>query len=368
MTIPKKPKWPYAKETILTAAPNGQWCKKHRGRVYYFGVWNDPKTALDRWRSMWPGIVVNQSKPASEAASECSLEVGITNYLMARLAEHRQGDIEWVTYRELNDIGKRIVRTIGGDRSISGLVPMDFDRLNVAISHLSPMSRQKFVQRARTIFEWIEKHIGLAVNMGGNFNAPPRKVIRRQMNQRDSKIFTPAQIHRLLELANPQMKAMMMLGINGGYGNRDTSELPADVVDLDGAMIDYHRHKTEARRVVPLWPETVAALRAVVVPGQDRFFLDRFGKLVERRGVYGICRAMQQVSEAAGIPFTFYWFRYTFATIASEIADDHARKLIMGHVIDGVSENYVLKFPVERLRKLTDHVHAWLYTRMSGSN
>ena len=31
----------------LTAHPNGQWCKKIRGRLHYFGPWTDWQGALD---------------------------------------------------------------------------------------------------------------------------------------------------------------------------------------------------------------------------------------------------------------------------------------------------------------------------------
>jgi hypothetical protein len=31
----------------LTAHSNGQWCKKTRGKVHFFGVWADPDGALD---------------------------------------------------------------------------------------------------------------------------------------------------------------------------------------------------------------------------------------------------------------------------------------------------------------------------------
>lgn len=43
----KKPKKPYPLFP-LTAHPNGQWCKKIRGQVQFFGVWSDTEAALDR--------------------------------------------------------------------------------------------------------------------------------------------------------------------------------------------------------------------------------------------------------------------------------------------------------------------------------
>ena len=41
----KKPAKPRA-SFPLTAHPNGQWCKKIRGKVHFFGVWSDPDAAL----------------------------------------------------------------------------------------------------------------------------------------------------------------------------------------------------------------------------------------------------------------------------------------------------------------------------------
>ena len=42
---PKKPSKPYP-SFPLTAHNNGQWCKKIRGKVHFFGVWGHPKEAL----------------------------------------------------------------------------------------------------------------------------------------------------------------------------------------------------------------------------------------------------------------------------------------------------------------------------------
>lgn len=47
---PVKPEKPYA-GFPLTAHPQGQWCKKICGRVFYFGRWEDPVAALTKYES-----------------------------------------------------------------------------------------------------------------------------------------------------------------------------------------------------------------------------------------------------------------------------------------------------------------------------
>ena len=40
----KKPQKP-RKDFPLGAANNGQWCKKVRGKIHYFGIWANPDAA-----------------------------------------------------------------------------------------------------------------------------------------------------------------------------------------------------------------------------------------------------------------------------------------------------------------------------------
>lgn len=46
---PGKPSKPY-RSFPLTAYNNGQWCKKIRGKIYFFRAWCDPQAAMDNYR------------------------------------------------------------------------------------------------------------------------------------------------------------------------------------------------------------------------------------------------------------------------------------------------------------------------------
>src|SRR5262249_55245566 len=72
---------------------------------------------------------------------------------------------------------------------------------------------------------------------------------------------TAEEIRRLLAEAGVQLKAMLLLGINCGFGNADCGNLPLSALDLEEGFIDYPRPKTGIPRRCRLWPETAAALR-----------------------------------------------------------------------------------------------------------
>src|SRR6266536_2668477 len=79
------------------------------------------------------------------------------------------------------------------------------------------------------------------------------------------------------------MKAILLLGINCGYGNNDVAGLPLSALDLDAGWVDFPRPKTGIPRRCPLWPETVAALREALAKRPAP-------KSPEHAGLVFICR------------------------------------------------------------------------------
>jgi integrase len=137
-------------------------------------------------------------------------------------------------------------------------------------------------------------------------------------------------------------------------------------------------------RVSPLWSETIKAIRAIIKDRSEGLvFLTRCNQSwvreqVEVEGdedqIVG-AKSTDAISDMYGKllkkmgqkrpGLNFYALRHTFRTIADEVGDDRAVRLIMGHDLGHVEQSYIEGSPVamDRLRKVTGRVHRWLYKR-----
>jgi integrase len=77
-------------------------------------------------------------------------------------------------------------------------------------------------------------------------------------------MFEAAELRKILDAARQPLKAMILLGVNCGFGNADCGTLPRSALDLEGGWVNYHRPKTGITRRCPLWPETVEVLREAI--------------------------------------------------------------------------------------------------------
>ena len=71
------------------------------------------------------------------------------------------------------------------------------------------------------------------------------------------------------------MQAMILLGINCGFGNVDCARLL--LTDIKNDWVSFPRPKTGAIRRCPLWPETVKAIEAALAERKtpkDRAHID----------------------------------------------------------------------------------------------
>lgn len=133
------------------------------------------------------------------------------------------------------------------------------------------MTLGNVIQRMRVAFKfaWDNSLIDRPVRYGQAFKRPSRKVVRIDRAKKGPTLFTADEIYRLLAAAGTVMRAMILLGINGGFGNADCGHLVLSAVDLEAGMIDFPRPKTGIPRRCPLWPETITALKEALANRPD---------------------------------------------------------------------------------------------------
>lgn len=316
------------------------------------------------------------------------------SYLLVQEEKARRGLITAAWFDDCLRTVKDFVTFAGKNRRWDDLRPPDFGKYRL---HLYDRYGVCTIDRAITVVRGMFKHayeselVDRPVRYGRQFNKPTLKEKRRSRAERDRangrRLFEENQIRDMLELARGQLKAMILLGINGGFGNTDCAELPVVAVNLAAGVIDYERPKTAIQRVVPLWPETTDAIRAVKAdrpkpkrPEYDHLlFLTRFGTPWKKHAVYDSDGELPRVGlqQAISAEFRkllvglslqrrglgFYALRHTFRTWADETKDQHAIHRIMGHALPGMSGVNVEEISLERLRAVVDHVRQRLFSQ-----
>jgi integrase len=168
------------------------------------------------------------------------------------------------------------------------------------------------------------------------------------------------------------LKAMILLGINCGFGNNDCSRLPLSAVDFTTGWIDFPRPKTGIGRRCCFWPETVEALRESPAkrptPKADEdaalFFATKYGDCWGKDVADSpVTKETRKLLNRLGIGGhrNFYTLRHTFRTVADEAKDQPAVDHAMGHETGHMSSTYRESISDERLRAVADYVRGWLY-------
>jgi integrase len=146
------------------------------------------------------------------------------------------------------------------------------------------------------------------------------------------------------------MRAMILLGINCGFGNADCGNLRLAARDLERGIIDFPRPKTGIGRRCILWPETTAALKEALAKrpepkSEDHaglVFITKYGDAwvhdtSESPVSYEMGKLLRRLGINGRTGLGFYTLRHTFRTGADEAGDQPAADFIMGHEVPHMS-------------------------------
>jgi len=197
-------------------------------------------------------------------------------------------------------------------------------------------------------------------------------VLRLNRAERGFNLITADEVRRLLNTADATLRAMMLLGVNAGFGMADCAKLPLSALNLETGWVDFPRPKTGISRRCPLWPETVRALREALAcrpePKNEEhaglFFVTKYG-LPWAKDVPDspVTKEMRKLLDtlAIGGHRNFYTLRHVFRTTADESKDQPAVDHIMGHESTHMSAVYRETISDARLRAVAEHVRGWLF-------
>jgi integrase len=369
-----KPAKPYPDFPLFPHATR-RWAKKIRGQMHYFGPWNDPDGALKKYLEHKDDLHAGRKpRPDTQAVTVREVCNAFLNHKRDLLDSGELSPQTWAQYKETCDL---LVEQLGKQRPMSDLGPDDFATLRRQLAkRWQSGTLGNFIQRVRVVFKHAADNdlIDRPVRYGQGFKRPSKKTLRLEKARQGQKLFTAEEIRQLLEAASVQLRAMILLGINGGLGNAARGRLSTQALDLERGWLDYPRPKTGMPRRFPLWPETVGALKDALACRREPkdpadaglVFITRTGQAwhtdtTESPISSEVGKLVRRLDINGRKGLGFYTLRHTFRTIADEAKDQPAADYILGHEVAHMSSVYRETISDTRLKAVADHVRGWLF-------
>jgi integrase len=385
------------------------WVKKIKGRVVWVCGHLPPDEALKVWHARAPELTGEAPPSKFPKTGRLLFRQLVNRWLVERKADRDAGLVTAGRYATVRRDVRIALKYIGADVRVNDLTPQHFSGELRRGFLRQGWGRSRLRYAVKTILQLLahaddEDWIDQPVKVGKRFKMLGRKS-KGQAEGDESpvhRLFEPDEIRAILtridaklkKLSEPtatgkrdmlptaQLRAGVLLALNGGYGAADLGPLTWEMVDLENGLIDYRRGKTKQFRIVPLWSQTVEALKQIrdARPDSPAVFLTREGKpwvwehvkdkpngssSVTRHDNFGqafgkLLRAME--IKRAGV--SFYALRHTHRTHSDNAGDQNASDLLMGHSFAGSKRAYLFMTETDegrqRIRKVVDYIHAAL--------
>jgi integrase len=299
-------------------------------------------------------------------------------FLTAKQHRVDTGELSPLRFKDYFATCSNIVEEFGKERPLDHLRPEDFQKLRTTLAKTrGPVALGNAIQRVRSVFLYAYKNdlTDRPVKFGSEFTKPSKKATRIHQANRGRQTLERSEVLALIKAASPQLAAMLLLGINCGYGNSDVGNLTVSALDIAKGWVTFPRPKTGTERRCALWPETIKALNEVLAnrrepkdaAHRDLVFLTKYGAPWSKTTYQNpVAQETVKLLRTIGVNqrgWGFYRLRHTFRKVADEVHDQPAIDFIMGHARDDMPSNYRHGISDERLRAVTDHVHKFLYPK-----
>lgn len=357
---------------------SGRWAKKILGKLHYFGkVADDPagKAALEQWLAQKDALLSGRKpRPIGEGLTVGGLA---GKFRAAKEQQRASKEIAQSTLIDYQRVCDLVVRVFGATRLVDDLAADDFEKLRGEIAkRFKLVALGNEINRVRILFKYGYDAglIDRPIRFGPTFKRPAKKALRKARGAKAAKMFEAAEIRALAAGASVQLRAMILLGINCGFGNADCGTLPMSALDLVGGWVSFPRPKTGVDRRCKLWPETLAALAAAIAARpkpkdaahSDLVFLTKRGQPWHCEDTVAGPLSAEFRKLAVKLKLYrrgcgFYALRHGFETIGGETADQVAVNHVMGHADASMAGVYRERISDKRLEDVAAFVRAWLY-------
>lgn len=378
--------WKSANNFSLYAHKSRRWVRKVGGKLRFFGpitedIPGSARAALDAYLDQKDDLQAGRKPRAKDSYHGLTVRDACNAFCIAKRQRVESGELAPRTLHDYKTTCERIIAQFGATRLVSDLTPADFEALRTSLAKTRKLiALGNEIQRVRTVFKHAHEAelIDAPVRYGRSFDKPTRKALRIERGKKGEQMFEAAELRTLLDAATPELKAMMLLALNAGFGNNDCSMLPITAVNLETGWISFPRPKTGVDRRCPLWPETVAALEEVLIRRkkpkdpmhQGSFFVTyKFGTYARDLGGGAVSKEFNRLCKSVGsakVGRGFYTLRHVHRTIADGSRDQPACDAIMGHVREDMASKYRERIDDARLKSVVDQVRSWLFSKSAN--
>lgn len=412
-----RPEKPY-RDFPLSPHASGAWQKKILGKVHYFGRWGKIvkgkmerlpgdgwKEALDLYKAQADDLHAGRTPRVRKMGEGLTLVVLCDAFFVAKKRKLKTGEITALTLAGHKQVTDLLIAQFGRDRLVDDIAADDFAALREVMAERWGLVRLcNQIQAVKSVFKfgYGSGLIVAPVRYGDEFVKPSAAVLRKNRAKNGEKMIKEVELRRILDAltgkevetgqtdektgkpvkitlaSNPNLRAMVLLGVNCGFNNKDCADLPLKALDLDGGWVNFPRPKTGIPRRCPLWPDTVTALREAIagrpIPRQGEaaglvFLTSRGRAWIVRGQANPVSVAARAAMKAVGIHHDrigFATLRHVFRTVADGCRNQVAVNQIVGHADGSMASVYRERIDDSRLRAVADHVRAWLWPNNSG--
>jgi integrase len=351
MTKPNSKRKSRSDKFPLTLHKTKQFCKKIRGKIYYFGV--DKQLALQRYLEQATYLHTGQMNKRAFGDNGITIKTLCNLYLEYQNSGVQAGQVSASHYRDQVSSLRMLVRFLGQHRLVSEISALDLQNYKRKLlkSYGSAHRVNLNIAIMKAVFHWAKKNDVLSEIP--NIDS----VSKVKVTQKERPIFKTQQIQKLIEAANNQMRSMIWLALNCGFGCTDCAELKWQDIDLERGRVKLNRKKTGIARNLPLWPETVRVLKKLSKFGDLVFYTSKgnpWVRTIESTDEDGnvkysndnaISKKFSKLMKKAGLKTEkgvgFYTLRRTAATLAARSGDPFAVQKLLGHADLKMASTYV---------------------------